>query len=333
MFIPETKVKCPNCGDTIFSSFSGQFVHCSCRQTFIDETEVYCRIGGDKNTAVVDEFNQYDREEFLLEFNQPLSDYENSNDFELKTSTNLNNCIGIQGIDELQNLIDSANEIVFFGGAGVSTESGIPDFRGPNGIFKSTGNASESMLTLKFLEENPEWFYWFFRSLLLSFEAEPNAAHQKLAELERAGKHVTIVTQNIDGLHQKAKSRQVIELHGGSGFYCINCKTRYDLEYYLSKESAPHCLICNGLIRPDVVFYGERLNADFLDMAMTAIERADLLIVAGTSLIVAPAHQLVDYYAGENLVIINNSETDYDKRAKLIIREPVGHVLSQIQVR
>lgn len=236
-------------------------------------------------------------------------------------------------ISHLQQLIDQTQRIVFFGGAGVSTESGLPDFRGAKGLFTETSGSPEKLLTHEYFLSHPDDFYRFYKTHLVHPEARPNPAHWKLSDLERSGKSVTIVTQNIDGLHQLAGSQTVIELHGGNAFYCANCHQSYSQEFYLNHEKSPRCPACGGLVRPDIVFYGEMLDTSKMDQAATLIHQADLLIIAGTSLVVYPAASLIHYYQGQNLVIINQNETDWDDRAVLVIREPVGQVFARIQVR
>lgn len=236
-------------------------------------------------------------------------------------------------ISHLQRLVDQAQRIVFFGGAGVSTESGLPDFRGAKGLFTVSSEEPEKLLTYDYFHSHPDDFYRFYKTHLVHPEARPNQAHLKLSDLEHSGKSVAIVTQNIDGLHQMAGSKTVIELHGGKAFFCSNCHQRFSQEFYLNHEKSPRCSACGGLVRPDIVFYGEMLDTSKMDQAATLIHQADLLIVAGTSLVVYPAASLIHYYQGQNLVIINQHETDWDDRAILVIREPVGQVFAQIQVR
>ncbi|MDD2459206.1 MAG: NAD-dependent protein deacylase [Eubacteriales bacterium] len=236
-------------------------------------------------------------------------------------------------IRQLQQLIDQAARIVFFGGAGVSTESGLPDFRGTKGLFSEASESPEKLLTYDYFLSHPDEFYQFHKTHLVFPDARPNPAHLKLSDLEQSGKSVAIVTQNIDGLHQMAGSQTVIELHGGNAFYCQNCHQPYSLEFYLSHEKSPRCIACGDLVRPDIVFYGEMLDITKMDQAAELILQADLLIVAGTSLLVYPAASLIHYFRGHALVIINKEETNWDDRAALVIREPVGQVFAQIKVR
>lgn len=241
-------------------------------------------------------------------------------------------------IEELQKIIDSSNKIVFFGGAGVSTESGIPDFRSVDGLyFQQWDYPPEQIISRPFFDYNPKEFYRFYREKLLPQNIEPNPAHIKLAEMEAKGKLTAVITQNIDGLHQKAGSKTVYELHGSTlRNYCQKCHKFYDekiiIESKNSPDKLPHCTECNGLIKPDVVLYGEPLNQVIMDNAEKAIAEADTLIIGGTSLTVYPAAGLIKYYEGKKLVLINKSATPQDDIANLIIRQPIGEVLSQIEV-
>ena len=242
-----------------------------------------------------------------------------------------------QKIATLQNWIDESQNIVFFGGAGVSTESGIPDFRSVDGLYnQSYAYPPETILSASFFAQNPEEFYRFYREKMLIQGAKPNAAHLKLAELERAGKLKAVVTQNIDGLHQAAGSKVVYELHGSTlRNYCMRCKKKYGIDYLLHTTGVPHCdePHCNGIVRPDVVLYEEGLDADVISGAVHAIRSADMLIIGGTSLVVYPAAGLVNYYSGKKLVLINKSQTSMDSSADLDINAPIGQVFSQITVR
>ena len=231
----------------------------------------------------------------------------------------------------LQEMIDKSRRIVFFGGAGVSTESGIPDFRSVDGLYhQKYAYPPETILSHTFYEKHPEEFFRFYRDKLLKLDAEPNAAHKKLAELERAGKLTAVVTQNIDGLHQKAGSRTVYELHGSVlRNYCEKCGKFYDAEFMLHSEGVPRCT-CGGRIKPDVVLYEEGLDMDTVRGAVNAISEADMLIVGGTSLVVYPAAGLIQYYEGSRLVVIN--KTDLSAMADLTILGAIGEVLSQIKV-
>ncbi len=234
-------------------------------------------------------------------------------------------------IAALQEMIDKSRRIVFFGGAGVSTESGIPDFRSVDGLYhQKYAYPPETILSHTFYEKHPEEFFRFYRDKLLKLDAEPNAAHKKLAELERAGKLAAVVTQNIDGLHQKAGSRTVYELHGSVlRNYCEKCGKFYDAEFMLHSEGVPRCT-CGGRIKPDVVLYEEGLDMDTVHGAVNAISEADMLIVGGTSLVVYPAAGLIQYYEGSRLVVIN--KTDLSAMADLTILGAIGEVLSQIKV-
>ena len=238
----------------------------------------------------------------------------------------------MEQIETLQSWIDGSRSIVFFGGAGVSTESGIPDFRSVDGLYDQKYRwPPEEILSHTFFERMPEEFFRFYRDKMLCPWAKPNAAHKKLAELEKAGKLTSVVTQNIDGLHQAAGSQRVWELHGSVlRNYCMKCGRPYSMEDILHGEGVPRC-ICGGVIKPDVVLYEEQLNGDTLRGAIQDIRGADLMIVGGTSLAVYPAAGLLDYYRGGRLVLINKSPTPYDQRADLIIAAPIGEVLGQIE--
>ena len=235
-------------------------------------------------------------------------------------------------IEKLKEMIESSGKIVFLGGAGVSTESGIPDFRSENGIFKAIrdfGYPPETLLSRSFFDRHPDIFFKYYRSLLMSEGAKPNAAHYALAKLEMDGKLTAIATQNIDGLHTMAGSRNVFELHGSmKRNYCMKCHKFYDDEFIANSDGVPHCE-CGGIIKPDVVLYEEGLDYDVLNGAVTHIMRADMLIVGGTSLQVYPAAGLIDYYRGDRLVLINKSSTPYDRYANLVINDSIGKVLSQ----
>ncbi|MCR5208419.1 MAG: NAD-dependent protein deacylase [Eubacterium sp.] len=233
----------------------------------------------------------------------------------------------------LQEIIDKSSRIVFFGGAGVSTESGIPDFRSVDGLYNQKYDyPPEEILSRTFFDTNTEYFYNFYRDKMLALDAEPNAAHLKLAELERAGKLSAVVTQNIDGLHQKAGSVRVLELHGSvHRNYCMKCKRSYSAEFIKSSEGVPRCE-CGGLIKPDVVLYEEGLDNDTINGALFEISNADCLIVAGTSLNVYPAASFIRYYRGDRFVLINKDKTPADSYADLVIHGKVGEVLSEIKV-
>lgn len=241
-------------------------------------------------------------------------------------------------IDILQQLIDKSKNIIFFGGAGVSTESGIPDFRSVDGLYNQEWKyPPEQIISASFFYTNPKEFYRFYRAKLIPKGKEPNAAHYKLAELEKCGKLKAVVTQNIDGLHQKAGSKVVYELHGSTlRNYCMKCGTFYDEkiieESANSLDTLPHCTKCGGLVKPDVVLYEENLDDNIINKAVEAISKCDTLIIGGTSLSVYPAAGLIQYFQGKHLVLINKSQTAQDSIANLVIHEPIGQVLSQIKV-
>ena len=235
-------------------------------------------------------------------------------------------------VDKFIDMVQHSDNIVFFGGAGVSTESGIPDFRSVDGLYNQKYKyPPETILSHSFYVSQPEEFYWFYRDKMLCLDAQPNAAHIKLAELEQAGKLKAIVTQNIDGLHQKAGSKNVLELHGSvHRNFCQRCHKFFDAEYMLHSEGVPKCDACGGPIKPDVVLYEEGLDNDVIEQSLYYISHADMLIIGGTSLVVYPAAGLVRYYGGHKLVLINKSATDMDKSADLLINEPIGEVFSRI---
>lgn len=236
---------------------------------------------------------------------------------------------------QLAEWIETSDHTVFFGGAGVSTESGIPDFRSENGIYKALekyGRSPETLLSHRFFELRPDVFYRYYRENLLVTEAEPNPAHIALAKLEAQGKLSAVITQNIDGLHQKAGSRHVLELHGSIWRnHCVNCGKKYGIDAIRETDGVPRC-DCGGVIRPDVVLYEEQLPWDVFDEAENEVRRASLLIVGGTSLAVYPAAGLLQYFRGSHLVLINKSATPYDSLADLVIREPIGEVFSELEV-
>lgn len=234
-------------------------------------------------------------------------------------------------IEKLQEWIDSSKRIVFFGGAGVSTESGIPDFRSVDGLYHQHYKyPPETMLSHSFYVTHTAEFFDFYRDKMLCLDAKPNAAHKKLAELEKAGKLTAVVTQNIDGLHQMAGSKAVYELHGSvHRNYCQRCHKLYDAEFMLHSKGIPTCS-CGGTIKPDVVLYEEGLDQRTLYGAIEAIERADMLIIGGTSLAVYPAASLIDYYRGDRLVLINRDATPQDGNADLLIQGRIGEILSRI---
>lgn len=237
-------------------------------------------------------------------------------------------------IKKLQEMIDNSKRIVFFGGAGVSTESNIPDFRSADGIYHQSYKYSpEQVVSHTFFMRNTEAFYDFYKEKMMILEAKPNPAHLKLAELENAGKLTAVVTQNIDGLHQTAGNKKVYELHGSiHRNYCMSCGKFYDAEYVKNADGIPRCEKCGGIIKPDVVLYEEGLDSATVDGAIHAICDADMMIIGGTSLIVYPAAGFIDYFKGKNLVVINKSETGRSVRANLTIHAPIGEVLGNIRI-
>ena len=236
-----------------------------------------------------------------------------------------------ESIRRLQQWLDESENIVFFGGAGVSTESGVPDFRSVDGLYhQKYREPPETILSHTYFMQKPEGFFRFYRDKMLPLGAQPNDAHKKLAELERAGKLRAVITQNIDGLHQLAGSQNVIELHGSENrYYCLSCGRRYDMSCVTGTTGVPRCS-CGGMIRPDVVLYGEMLNEDDLRRAIGLSMDCGLMVVAGTSLVVYPVAGLVNYLGRKaKLVIINRDETPYDGRADLLFREDLAQVLAQ----
>ena len=231
----------------------------------------------------------------------------------------------------LKEWIDQSSNIVFFGGAGVSTESGIPDFRSVDGLYNQKYTyPPEMIISHSFYVKNPEEFYRFYKDRMIFSEAEPNGAHKALAKLEQEGKLKAVITQNIDGLHQAAGSREVLELHGSiHRNYCTRCGEFYDLDYVKKSEGVPRCA-CGGIIKLDVVLYEEGLDQRLLQKAVGYIARADVLIVGGTSLVVYPAAGLIDYYRGNKLVLINRSATSRDSQADLVINDSIGQVLAAV---
>ena len=237
-------------------------------------------------------------------------------------------------IERLQQAVNESNYIVFFGGAGVSTESGIPDFRSQDGLYSQKYKyPPETIVSHSFFMRKTEEFYDFYRDKMIITTAKPNAAHLKLAEMEEKGKLKAVITQNIDGLHQAAGSKEVLELHGSTlRNYCMSCGKRYDdIKYIAESTGVPRCS-CGGTIRPDVVLYEEGLAGDVIRRSVDHIARADMLIIGGTSLVVYPAAGFIDYFHGKHLVVINMSETSRDKMADIVINGKIGEVLGQITV-
>lgn len=236
---------------------------------------------------------------------------------------------------EWRDMIRGSDHIVFFGGAGTSTESGIPDFRSADGLYQmvnGTNISPEEILSRDFFMNDPASFYEFYKNKMIYPDARPNPAHQALAELERQGRLKAVITQNIDGLHQMAGSINVLELHGSvHRNYCMQCRTTFSLDELLrSKGDVPRCTQCDGIIRPDVVLYQERLDQDVLQRAAAHIHQADVLIIAGTSLTVQPAAGLIRYYRGERCILINKSETPLDHLAHVVIRDSIAQTLHQL---
>ena len=236
-------------------------------------------------------------------------------------------------VERLQELVDKYDNIVFFGGAGVSTESGIPDFRSQDGLYHQKYDyPPETILSHTFFMRKPEEFFKFYRDKMLCDTAKPNAAHLKLAEMEQTGKLKAVITQNIDNLHQMAGSKKVLELHGSVyRNHCVKCGNFYDFKYMKESEGVPRCS-CGGMIKPDVVLYEEGLDDYTIQESVRVISEAEVLIIGGTSLAVYPAAGLIDYFRGDHLVVINKAPTPRDKYADLLIKEPIGQVFSQIRV-
>ena len=234
--------------------------------------------------------------------------------------------------EQLQQWIKDSGNVVFFGGAGVSTESGIPDFRSVDGLYRQQyDEPPETILSHTYFQRRTADFYRFYRAKMLCLDAQPNAAHRKLAELEAAGKLKAVVTQNIDGLHQAAGSQTVYELHGSiHRNYCTQCHAFYGPDFIAGGEGVPLCPVCGGLVKPDVVLYEEGLDQETVKGAVEAIRRADVLIVGGTSLVVYPAAGLINYYGGNRLVLINRDPTPCDAQADLVIHDSIGRVLGGI---
>ena len=246
-------------------------------------------------------------------------------------------------MSDLKDIIEKSDNIVFFGGAGVSTESGIPDFRSETGLYKAKqeyGKSPEEIISHSSFMADPELFFKYYKENMIFQDAKPNDAHKAIAKLEQEGKVKGVVTQNIDGLHQMAGSKKVYEVHGSvHRNYCLDCGAKYDLEYILdpvncmddknNPTSIPHCRKCGGMVRPDVVLYEEALDEETVTSAVNAISEADTLIVGGTSLVVYPAASFLNYFNGNNIVLINKSETAFDGRANLVIHEPIGEVMRE----
>lgn len=238
----------------------------------------------------------------------------------------------MEKLDELKALIEESNYIVFFGGAGVSTESNIPDFRSVDGLYNQKWDyPPETILSHGFFMNKPEEFYRFYREKILLDGIKPNPAHYALAKLEEMGKLKAVITQNIDGLHQAAGSKAVYELHGSvRDNYCMKCNKYFDETYVRMKPAVPYCDSCNGRIKPDVVLYGEGLDTNTINQSIKHLSAADLLIVGGTSLTVYPAAGLIHYYRGKNTVLINRDSTSLDTDASLVFREKIGEVLGKV---
>lgn len=242
-----------------------------------------------------------------------------------------------EDIKKLKEIIENSKKIVFFGGAGVSTESNIPDFRSEEGLYNAQqqyGMSPEYMLSHSYFIDNPEGFYDYYKHNLVYEDAKPNKAHYALAKLEQEGKLIAVVTQNVDGLHQKAGSKTVYELHGSAARnYCMDCRKAFDMDYIMDPANCdgyvPKCDKCGGIVKPDVVLYEEALDESQIIGAVNAISQADTLIVGGTSLVVYPAAGLIRYFNGKNLVLINKSSTQYDSIANLVISDSIGKVLGE----
>lgn len=240
----------------------------------------------------------------------------------------------MKDLEQLKSMVKQSRYIVFFGGAGVSTESNIPDFRSEDGIYRTRtkyGRSPEEILSHTFFMAHPKAFYDFYRNSMIFVDAKPNKAHLALAKLEAEGLLKAVITQNIDGLHQLAGSKEVLELHGSvHRNYCMKCKKSYGLDDMLEENEIPLCKDCGSMVRPDVTLYEESLNMQVMTKAIQQIQNADMLIVGGTSLAVYPAAGLIDYYNGDRLVLINKSETPYDRRANLVIHDAIGQVLGDL---
>ena len=235
-------------------------------------------------------------------------------------------------IEKLKNALEECNYVVFFGGAGVSTESGIPDFRSVDGLYNQKYKyPPETIVSHTFFERSTEEFYDFYKNKMIFKDAEPNMAHIKLAQLEESGKLKAVVTQNIDGLHQKAGSREVLELHGSVlRNYCKKCGKFFDVDYIINAKGVPYCDSCGGLVKPDVVLYEEGLDQNIIERTINHISKADMLIVGGTSLAVYPAAGLIDYFRGKYLVVVNMSATSKDVNADIYIKDKIGEVFAKL---
>lgn len=256
-----------------------------------------------------------------------------SEDFHLKIYLGNKQKGCVTNMNEFVNMLRESENIVFFGGAGVSTESGIPDFRSEQGIYNTRrqfGVSPEEILSHTYFLRHTDKFFDFYKSTMVYTSAKPNKAHEALAKLEAMGKLKAIVTQNIDGLHQAAGSKTVYELHGTiHKNYCMKCGKYYDLDYVMKAPGVPHCQQCGGIVKPDVVLYEESLDEETIEKSISAIAKADMLIVGGTSLNVYPAAGFVRYYRGGRLVLINKSDTPYDGYADLLIHDSIGKILSE----
>ena len=237
-------------------------------------------------------------------------------------------------LEQLQNMINTSNNIVFFGGAGVSTESGLPDFRGSNGLYNQNQKCNpEMILSHTYFENHPKEFYEFYKDNLLNLDVKPNAAHFKLAELEKAGKLLAVITQNVDGLHQAAGSKNVLELHGTAHEnYCLECGEVYDAYFVKNSKGVPHCTKCGGVLKPNLVLYDEMLDLDVLTQARRTIAKADMLIVAGTSLKVYPAADLVNSFFGKYLVIINKTKLKTYLPNEVFMQENVSELFAKLKI-
>lgn len=238
----------------------------------------------------------------------------------------------MEGIEKLRDIIENSDNIVFFGGAGVSTESGIPDFRSTDGLYSLKYKyPPETIVSHSFFRQRTDEFYEFYKDKMMALDAKPNKAHLKLAQWEKEGKLKAVITQNIDGLHQMAGSKEVLELHGSiHRNYCERCHHFFDAAYVKESEGTPRCSECGGLIKPDVVLYEEGLDSEILQKSIYYISHADTLIIGGTSLVVYPAAGLIDYFRGKNLVVINKSPTSRDQQADLCLNGSIGEILGAI---